>query len=103
MGRTTRIAIKKLVLDLRHLLEDNIQVVLERYGLYTNRVWLPMDKILRTDDDILRARRHMEAAMAVERARVLEALQRPEFRPELVEGSVEGKTCGRKSSSTLTF
>ena len=86
MGRTIKIAIKKLVLDLHHLLEDNMQVVLERYGLYTNRVWPPMDKIPRTDDDILRARRHIEAAKAVERARVLEALQRPELRPELVEG-----------------
>ena len=72
MDRTTKTAIKKLVLTLRKLLEEDIEVVLKRYGLFTDRAWLPEGEIPRADDEILAARRRMEAAIGVERARGLE-------------------------------
>ncbi|MDY7080766.1 MAG: BREX-1 system adenine-specific DNA-methyltransferase PglX [Chloroflexota bacterium] len=72
MDRTTKSAIKKLVLNLRHLLENDIEVVLKRYGLFTDRPWLPPGKIPKADTDVLAARRRMEAAIAVEQARGLE-------------------------------
>ena len=69
MDRTTKTAIKKLVLKLRHELEDDVEVVLKRYGIFTDREWLAEDQIPKSDDDILQARRRMAAAIAVEEAR----------------------------------
>ncbi len=71
MDRPTKTAIKKLVLGLRKLLEEDIEVVLKRYGLFTDRAWLPLDKIPKADESILAARQRMEAAIAVEQARDL--------------------------------
>jgi hypothetical protein len=71
MDRTTKTAIKKLVLTLRQLLEQDIEVVLKRYGLFTDRAWLPADKIPKADEEVLAARRRMQAAIAVEQARGL--------------------------------
>jgi hypothetical protein len=65
----TKSAIKKLVLDLRHLLEEDVEAVLKRYGIYTDRAWLPVEKIPKATDAIRRARTRMEAAIAVEQAR----------------------------------
>ena len=39
MTPQTKSAIKKLVLDLRHTLEDEIAIVLKRYGIFTDREW----------------------------------------------------------------
>ena len=69
MDRDTKSAIKKLVLDLRHLLEEDIEAVLKRYGIYTDRTWLPVTKIPRATDEIRQARARMEAAVAIEQAR----------------------------------
>jgi hypothetical protein len=35
----TKSAIKSLVLDLRHTLEDELAIVLKRHGLFTDREW----------------------------------------------------------------
>lgn len=69
MERATKTAIKKLVLDLRHLLEEDIEVVLKRYGLFTNREWLVEERIPRADAELLAARARMAAAVEVEMAR----------------------------------
>lgn len=37
MGPQTKSAIKTLVLDLRHTLQDELAIVLRRYGLFTGR------------------------------------------------------------------
>jgi hypothetical protein len=37
MDSHTKSAIKSLVLDLRHTLEDELTIVLRRYGLFTDR------------------------------------------------------------------
>jgi hypothetical protein len=39
MDPQTKSAIKSLVLDLRHTLEDELAIVLKRYGLFTDRAW----------------------------------------------------------------
>ena len=39
MDSQTKSAIKSLVLDLRHTLEDELTIVLKRYGLFTDREW----------------------------------------------------------------
>ena len=39
MNPQTKSAIKSLVLDLRHTLEDELTIVLKRYGLFTDREW----------------------------------------------------------------
>lgn len=39
MDPQTKSAIKSLVLDLRHTLEDELTIVLKRYGLFTDRAW----------------------------------------------------------------
>ena len=39
MDPQTKSAIKSLVLDLRHTLEDELAIVLRRYGLFTDRNW----------------------------------------------------------------
>ena len=72
MDRPTKTAIKKLVLNLRKLLEEDIEVVVKRYGLFTDRAWLPEGEIPRADEEILAARRRMVAAIGVEQARGLE-------------------------------
>lgn len=69
MERATKTAIKKLVLDLRHLLEEDIEVVLKRYGLFTNREWLGESRIPRADAELLVTRARMTAAVEVEMAR----------------------------------
>ena len=69
MERATKTAIKKLVLDLRHLLEEDIEVVLKRYGLFTNRDWLEESRIPKADAELLAIRARMEAAVSVEMAR----------------------------------
>ena len=69
MERTTKTAIKKLVLDLRHLLEEDIEVVLKRYGLFTNREWLEESHIPKPDAELLATRTRMAAAVEVEMAR----------------------------------
>jgi len=53
MDPHTKSAIKSLVLDLRHTLEDELAIVLRRYGLFTDRDWSldsPPDR-LTTDAD----------------------------------------------------
>jgi hypothetical protein len=55
--------IKKLALDLRHLLEDDLAVVLKRYGIFADRAWLPVEKIPKADDEVLHTRQRLEAAM----------------------------------------
>ena len=42
MDSQTKSAIKQLVLDLRHTLEDELTIALRRYGVYTDRKW-PLD------------------------------------------------------------
>ncbi|RMF03978.1 MAG: hypothetical protein D6768_04530, partial [Chloroflexi bacterium] len=69
MERATKTAIKKLVLDLRHLLEEDIEVVLKRYGLFTNREWLAEARIPKADAQLLADRARMAAAIEVEMAR----------------------------------
>ena len=39
MDSHTKSLIKSLVLDLRHTLEDELAIVLKRYGLFTGREW----------------------------------------------------------------
>lgn len=39
MNKQTKSATKSLVLDLRHTLEDELTIVLKRYGLFTDREW----------------------------------------------------------------
>ena len=39
MNSQTKSAIKQLVLDLRHTLEDELAIALRRYGLETDRKW----------------------------------------------------------------
>jgi hypothetical protein len=39
MNKQTKSAIKSLVLDLRHTLEDELAIVLKRYGLFTDHDW----------------------------------------------------------------
>jgi hypothetical protein len=39
MHPQTKSAIKSLVLDLRHTLEDELAIVLKRFGLFTDRAW----------------------------------------------------------------
>jgi len=39
MDPQTKSAIKSLVLDLRHTLEDELTIALKRYGLFTDREW----------------------------------------------------------------
>jgi hypothetical protein len=39
MDSQTKSAIKELVLELRHTLEDELAIVLKRYGLFTHRAW----------------------------------------------------------------
>ncbi len=39
MDSQTKAAIKSLVLDLRHSLEAELEIVLKRYGIFTDRVW----------------------------------------------------------------
>ena len=60
MDRPTKTAIKKLVLRLRNLLEEDSEIVLKRYGLFTDRAWLPADKIPKADEAILDTRHRME-------------------------------------------
>jgi len=53
MDPHTKSAIKSLVLDLRHTLEDELAIALKRYGLFTDRAWSldsPPDR-LTTDAD----------------------------------------------------
>lgn len=69
MERATKTAIKKLVLDLRHLLEEDLEVVLKRYGLFTNREWLEESRIPKADAELLATRARMTAAVEVEMAR----------------------------------
>lgn len=69
MEQADKIAIKKLVLDLRHLLEEDIEVVLKRYGLFTNREWLEEGQLTKADAELLAARARMVAAIEVEMAR----------------------------------
>ena len=45
MDRATKAAIKRLAVDARYLLKDDIRVVLKRYLLYIDRAWLLPDKI----------------------------------------------------------
>ena len=42
MDSQTKSAIKRLVLDLRHTLEDELTIALGRYGISTDRKW-PLD------------------------------------------------------------
>jgi hypothetical protein len=63
MDRATKSAIKKLVLGLRHLLEDDIEVVLKRYGLFIDRTWLSVEKIPKADEAILTARRRFHHSL----------------------------------------
>jgi hypothetical protein len=42
VNQQTKSAIKSLVLDLRHTLEDELAIVLRRYGVFTDRDW-PLD------------------------------------------------------------
>lgn len=39
MNSRTKSAIKSLVLDLRHTLEDELAIALRRYGIFTDRDW----------------------------------------------------------------
>ena len=43
MNSQTKSAIKTLVLDLRHTLEDELTIVIRRYGIFTDRKW-PLDE-----------------------------------------------------------
>ena len=63
MDRDPKSAIKKLVLALRHLLQDDIEVVLKRYGIYTDHAWRPVEKIPKLTDAIRQDRARMEAAV----------------------------------------
>jgi hypothetical protein len=56
--------------------EDDIEVVLKRYGLFIDRTWLSVEKIPKADEAILTARRRIEAAIAVEQARGLSTGER---------------------------
>jgi hypothetical protein len=60
-------AIKRMVLDLRHLLEEDITAVLRQYGLFADRDWLPADKVR---PHLREARDRMEATMLPEVERI---------------------------------
>jgi hypothetical protein len=60
-------AIKRMVLDVRRLLEEDITAVLRQYGLFADRDWLPVDKV-RSELQSYRAR--MQAAIQPELARI---------------------------------
>ena len=51
MNKQTKSAIKSLVLDLRHTLEDELTIVLKRYGLFTDREWLLDEPPARLTDE----------------------------------------------------
>ena len=51
MDSQTKSAIKSLVLDLRHTLEDELAIVLKRYGLFTDRKWSLEEPPERLTDD----------------------------------------------------
>lgn len=63
MNQETKRPIKKLVLDLRQLLEDDLTIVLKRYGLLTDRPWLALESIPDFGEDQLSTRERLEAAM----------------------------------------
>lgn len=75
MDQETKRSIKKLVLELRGLLEDDLEVVLKRYGIFTDKTWLSAEEIPKATDEILETRSCLEAAMA----------------PELERGARKGK------------
>ena len=51
MDKQTKSAIKSLVLDLRHTLEDELTIVLKRYGLFTDRDWSLKEPPARLTDE----------------------------------------------------
>jgi hypothetical protein len=63
MDQEAKRHIKKLVLDLRHLLEDDLTVVLKRYGIFTDRAWLKPEELPKATSDLLATRKRLEAIM----------------------------------------
>ena len=51
MNQQTKSAIKSLVLDLRHTLEDELTIALRRYGLFTDREWSLEERPARLTDE----------------------------------------------------
>jgi hypothetical protein len=64
-------AIKALVLELRHTMEDDIAIQLKRYG-YAGARWIEADKLphLWTDDAAMAERQRIDAALAQELRRI---------------------------------
>jgi hypothetical protein len=50
MNQRAKRAIKSLVLDLRHRLEDDITIQLKRYGFASER-WLPLSRLPHIEED----------------------------------------------------
>jgi hypothetical protein len=71
MDRQAKSAIKALVLELRHTLEDDIAIQLKRYG-YAGARWIEADKLphLWTDDTAMAERQRIDAALAQELRRI---------------------------------
>jgi len=63
-------AIKRLVLALRHALEDDYEAVLRRYGLFADRDWVAPEKLPRATPELLHERARMVAAMQPELSRI---------------------------------
>ncbi len=63
MDQEAKRQIKKLVLDLRHLLEEDLTVVLKRYGIFTDRAWLKPEALPKATTELLATRQYLEAAM----------------------------------------
>lgn len=75
-------AIKRLVLSLRRMLEEDYEAVLRRYGLFTDREWLPPEKLPRATPEALHERERMIAAMRPEVARIRAAGTKDERKAE---------------------
>lgn len=71
MDSQTKSRIKELVLSLRELLEDDVEIVLRRYGIFQDREWVDVEDLPKPTEQKKTDRRRMEAAMQPEMARGL--------------------------------
>lgn len=63
MDQETKKQIKKMVLFLRNLLENDLAIVMKRYGIFTDRAWMEVEAIPKLTDDLHVTRERLEAAM----------------------------------------
>jgi hypothetical protein len=73
MDSQTKFAIKSLVLGVRHMLEDELAIVVRRYGLFTDRDWSLEEPPTQTSSepvsDLLGLLRRIVSALAFRRCR----------------------------------